>query len=93
MKFPRINIIMNKLYMDKNPYIEYSQENLINAIFEHFILSQFILNYMKYQIKDPEHYPLEIRYFTIFSYLNLSEPYLKTNPFSSYNCYYFQGNN
>ena len=84
MKFPRINIIMNRLYMDKNPYIHYSQENLINAIFEHFILSQFILNYIKYQIKDPEHYPLEIRYFTIFSYLNLSESYLKTNPFSSY---------
>ena len=84
MKFPRINIIMNKLYTDKNPFIDRSKENLINAIFEHFILSQFILNYIKYQIKDPEHYPLEIRYFAIFSYLNLSESYLKTNPFSSY---------
>ena len=39
---------------------------------------------MKYQVKDPEHYPIEIRYFLIYTYIKISEPYLITNPFSSY---------
>ena len=41
-------------------------------------------NYIKYQVKDPEHYPLEIRYFVIYSYIKISENYLITNPFSSF---------
>ena len=84
LKFPRLNIIMNKLFFDKNFYFKCCHEDLVNYIFEHFILSQFILSYIKYMIKDPEHYPIEIRYFVIFSYINLSEDYLTTNPFSSY---------
>ena len=84
LKFPRINILMNRLFIEKSNYSESNKKELINAIFEHFIISQFIYNYLKYQIKDPEHYPIEIRYFVIYSYIKISESYLITNPFSSY---------
>ena len=84
LKFPRINIIMNRLFIGQKKYMDCSKKELINAIFEHFVISQFIYNYLKYQIKDPEHYPIEIRYFLIYSYIKISEPYLITNPFSSY---------
>ena len=85
IKFPRLNIIINRLFIEQKNYLENDQKQLVNSIFEHFIISQFIYNYMKYQIKDPEHYPIEIRYFAIFSYLQIiSEPYIKTNPFSAY---------
>ena len=84
LKFPRINIIINRLFMEKKIFYQDDKKELINAIFEHFIISQFIFNYIKYQIKDPEHYPLEIRYFIIYSYLKISENYLKTNPFSAF---------
>ena len=84
LKFPRINIIVNRLFMEKTIFCNVPGKELINAIFEHFIISQFIFNYIKYQIKNPEHYPLEIRYFIIYSYLKISENYLKTNCFSAY---------
>ena len=84
LKFPRINIIINRLFMEKSVFYESDKKGFINAIFEHFIISQFIFNYIKYQIKDPEHYPLEIRYFIIYSYLKISQDYLITNPFSAY---------
>ena len=83
LKFPRINILMNRLFIEKSNYSESNKKELINAIFEHFIISQFIYNYLKYQIKDPEHYPIEIRYFVIYSYIKISESYLITNLFSS----------
>ena len=70
--------------IEKTYFYESKKKELANAIFEHFIISQFIYNYIKYQIKEPEHYPLEIRYFIIFSYLKISEDFLKTNPFSAY---------
>ena len=84
MKFPRINILMNRMFMEKINFVEIDKKEIINATFEHFIISQFIYNYMKYQVKDPEHYPIEIRYFLIYTYIKISEPYLITNPFSSY---------
>ena len=84
MKFPRLNIIMNRLFIEKNNFKKNNEQELINAIFEHFIISQFMYNYIKYQVKDPEHYPIEIRYFVIYSYIKISEDYLITNPFSSY---------
>jgi hypothetical protein len=83
LKFPRLNIVMNRLFED----IEFnatSPKEITNIIFEHFIISQFMYNYIKYQVKDPEHYPIEIRYFVIFSYIKISESYLLTNPFTSY---------
>ena len=40
--------------------------------------------YIKYIVKDPEHYPMEIRYFVVHSYLKISENYLTTNPISAY---------
>ena len=84
MKFPRLNIIMNRLFIEQNKFRENNKKEIINAIFEHFIISQFMYNYIKYQVKDPEHYPLEIRYFVIYSYIKISENYLITNPFSSF---------
>ena len=84
LKFPRINIIVNRLFMEKTTFYQSKKKDLTNAIFEHFIISQFIFNYIKYQIKNPEYYPLEIRYFIIYSYLKISENYLKTNAISAY---------
>ena len=69
LKFPRINIVINRLFEEKIVFNEEDNNEIINAIFEHFIISQFINNYLKYQVKDPEHYPLEIRYFAIYSYI------------------------
>ena len=84
LKFPRMNIIMNRLFFEKTDYLEQDKNQLLNAIFEHFIISQFMYNYMKYQVKDPEHYPIEIRNFVIYSYIKISVSYLITNPFSAY---------
>ena len=84
LKFSRFNIIINRLFVDKILFVQTGKKESINSVFEHFIVSQFIYNYMKYQIKDPEHYPLEIRYFAFYSYLKISEYCLKENPFSAY---------
>ena len=84
LKFSRINIIINRLFIEKTPFHMSDKKELINAIFEHFIISQFMFNYIKYMIKDPEHYPIEIRYFIIYSYLKISEPYLIKNPICAF---------
>lgn len=84
LKFPRINILVNRLFIDKKVFNEDDINEIVNGIFEHFIISQFICNYIKYQVKDPEHYPVEIRYFVIYSYTKISEQFLVNNPFSAY---------
>ena len=84
LKFPRINILINRLFMEKAAFHEEDIKEIVNGIFEHFIISQFICNYIKYQVKDAEHYPLEIRYFVIYSYVKISEQFLVNNPFSAY---------
>ena len=84
LKFPRVNIIINRLFFEKTSFNITDRNELINAIFEHFIISQFMHNYIKYMVKDPEHYPLEIRYFIIYSYLKISEYYLTKNTISAY---------
>ena len=40
--------------------------------------------YIEYIVKDPEHYPLKIRYFVVHSYLKISENNLTTNQISVY---------
>ena len=50
IKFPRLNIIINRLFIEQKNYLENDQKQLVNSIFEHFIISQFIYNYMKYQL-------------------------------------------
>jgi len=85
LKFPRINIAINRLFIEKTTFHEEDMREVVNGIFEHFIISQFIRNYIEYQVKDAEHYPLEIRYFVIYSYIKISEPFLiSNNPFSAY---------
>ena len=84
LKFPRLNIIINRLFMEKVPFHEGDKKEIVNGIFEHFIISQFMYNYIKFQMKDPEHYPIEIRYFIIYSYIKISEQFLINNPFSAY---------
>ena len=84
LKFPRINIVINRLFIEKINFHEGDNKEIINGIFEHFIISQFIRNYMKYEVKDPEHYPLEIRYFIFYSYIKLAEELVINNPFSAY---------
>ena len=84
LKFPRINILINRLFIEKIVFHEEDIKETINGIFEHFIISQFICNYIKYQVKDSEHYPLEIRYFVIYSYIKISEELVVNNPFSAY---------
>ena len=85
LKFPRLNILLNRVFTEEIIYSHIHEDELLNAIFEHFIISQFVYNYLKYQLRDPEHYPIEIRYFVVYSYLNIiSEQYINTNVFSSY---------
>ena len=84
LKFPRLNILINRIFISIRPFYEGSQKEIVNAIFEHFIFSQFLINYIKYQVIDPEHYPIEIRYFVIYSYIKVSQNYLISNPFSAY---------
>ena len=52
--------------MEKIVFHEEDTNEMINTIYEHFITTQFILNYMKYQVQDQKHYNLEIRYFVFF---------------------------
>ena len=75
LKFPRLNILINRIFIGKPKFKEDSPKEVINAIFEHFIVSQFLVNYIKYQVTDIEHYPIEIRYFVIFSYIKISKNY------------------
>ena len=84
LKFPRLNILINRIFIGKPKFKEDSSKEVINAIFEHFIVSQFLVNYIKYQVTDIEHYPIEIRYFVIFSYIKISKNYIISNPFSAY---------
>ena len=84
LKFPRINILINRLFIEKIVFHEEDIKEIINGIFEHFVISQFIYNYIKYQVKDSEHYPLEIRYFVIYSYIKISEELVVNNPFGAY---------
>ena len=84
LKFPRLNLLINRIFISIRPFNEGSQKQIVNAIFEHFIFSQFLINYIKYQVTDPEHYPSEIRCFVIYSYIKASKNYLISNPFSAY---------
>ena len=84
LKFPRINVIINRLYIEKMHFHEGNIKEAINDIFEHFIISKFIISYMKYEFTDPEHYPLEIRYFITYTYIKISEELIIHNVFTAY---------
>jgi hypothetical protein len=51
LKFPRMNIVINRLYIEKIVFHEEDINEIINAIFEHFIITQFLLNYLKIKFK------------------------------------------
>jgi hypothetical protein len=49
LKFPRMNIVINRLYIEKIVFQDINE--IINAIYEHFIITQFLLNYLKIKFK------------------------------------------
>jgi hypothetical protein len=51
LKFPRMNIVINRLYIEKIVFHEEDINEIINAIYEHFIITQFLLNYLKIKFK------------------------------------------